>query len=40
MGSIPIPNGVRVLLVTGHTDMREGFESLALVVCQDNSILS
>jgi transposase len=29
---IPIPNGVRVWLVTGHTDMRKGFGSLALFV--------
>jgi hypothetical protein len=28
---IPVPNGVRVWLTTGHTDMRKGFESLALV---------
>jgi transposase len=29
---IPIPNGVRVWLATGHTDMRKGFPGLALVV--------
>ena len=29
---IPIPTGVRVWLATGHTDMRKGFASLALVV--------
>lgn len=29
---IPVPNGVRVWLATGHTDMRKGFGSLALVV--------
>ena len=29
---IPIPHGVRVWLATGHTDMRKGFGSLALVV--------
>jgi hypothetical protein len=29
---IPVPSGVRVWLVTGHTDMRKGFGSLALLV--------
>ena len=29
---IPIPNGVRVWLATGHTDMRKGFDGLALLV--------
>ena len=29
---IPVPNGVRVWLATGHTDMRKGFPGLALVV--------
>ena len=29
---IPIPAGVRVWLATGHTDMRKGFASLALIV--------
>jgi transposase len=29
---IPIPNGVRVWLATGHTDMRKGFPGLALLV--------
>ncbi len=29
---IAIPNGVRVWLMTGHTDMRKGFPGLALVV--------
>ena len=29
---IPIPSGVRVWLATGHTDMRKGFGSLALLV--------
>lgn len=29
---IPIPSGVRVFLATGHTDMRRGMRSLALVV--------
>jgi transposase len=29
---IPVPNGVRVWLATGHTDMRCGFPGLALKV--------
>jgi IS66 Orf2 like protein len=29
---IPLPAGVRVWLATGHTDMRKGFASLALLV--------
>lgn len=29
---IPIPSGVRVWLATGHTDMRKGFNGLALLV--------
>jgi transposase len=29
---IPLPSGVRVWLATGHTDMRKGFASLALLV--------
>src|SRR4051812_50219187 len=29
---IPVPTGVRVWLATGHTDMRKGFDGLALVV--------
>ena len=29
---IPIPTGVRLWLVTGHTDMRKGFDGLALIV--------
>ena len=29
---IPIPNGARVWLATGHTDMRKGFHGLALLV--------
>jgi len=29
---IPVPSGVRVWLATGHTDMRKGFGSLALLV--------
>lgn len=29
---IPIPQGVRVWLATGHTDMRKGFDGLALSV--------
>lgn len=31
---IPLPTGVRVWLATGHTDMRKGFASLALLVQQ------
>ena len=31
---IPVPAGVRVWLATGHTDMRRGFPSLALLVQQ------
>jgi transposase len=29
---IPIPQGVRVWLAAGHTDMRKGFDGLALAV--------
>ncbi|MBK8906749.1 MAG: IS66 family insertion sequence element accessory protein TnpB [Rhodospirillales bacterium] len=29
---IPVPSGVRVWLATGHTDMRRGFDGLALQV--------
>ncbi len=29
---IPVPVGVKVWLATGHTDMRKGFSSLALLV--------
>ena len=29
---IPIPSNVRVWLATGHTDMRRGFNGLALQV--------
>ena len=29
---IPMPTGVRVWLATGHTDMRKGWASLALLV--------
>jgi transposase len=29
---IPIPTGARVWLVTGHTDMRKGFDGPALIV--------
>ena len=29
---IPIPSSVRVWLATGHTDMRKGFDGLALLV--------
>ena len=28
----PVPTGVRVWLATGHTDMRKGFASLAVIV--------
>jgi transposase len=30
--TIPIPSGARVRLATGHTDMRKGFDGLALLV--------
>jgi transposase len=29
---IPVPSGVRVCVATGHTDMRRGMNSLALLV--------
>ena len=29
---IPVPSGVRVWIATGHTDMRRGVNSLALLV--------
>ena len=29
---IPVPTGVRVWLATGRTDMRKGFDGLALLV--------
>jgi transposase len=29
---IPVPSGVHVWLATGHTDMRKGFGTLALLV--------
>jgi len=29
---IAIPQGCRVWLATGHTDMRKGFDGLALIV--------
>jgi transposase len=29
---IPMPSGVQVWLATGHTDMRKGFDGLALAV--------
>ena len=29
---IPVPTGVRVWLATGHTDLRRGFDGLALIV--------
>ncbi len=32
---IAIPTGVRVWLATGHTDMRRGFRSLALLVQEE-----
>lgn len=32
---IAIPTGVRVWLATGHTDMRRGFKSLALLVQEE-----
>ena len=31
---IPVPAGVRVWLVAGHTDMRKGFDGLAVLVQQ------
>ena len=31
---IPLPTGVRVFLATGHTDMRRGMNSLALLIQQ------
>jgi transposase len=34
---IPIPSGARVWLVTGHTDMRKGFDGLALIVQETNA---
>ena len=29
---IPVPSGVRVWLAAGHTDMRRGFDGLALMM--------
>ena len=29
---IPVPSGVQVWLATGHTDMRKGFDGLAMLV--------
>jgi transposase len=29
---IPVPSGARVWLASGHTDMRKGFDGLALMV--------
>ena len=29
---IPVPSGIRVWLATGHTDMRKGFDGLAVLV--------
>ena len=34
-GDGPIPSGARVWLVTGHTDMRKGFDGLGLIVQRD-----
>ena len=31
-GLIPLPSGARVWLATGHTDMRKGYQTLALLV--------
>ena len=31
---IPVPAGVRVWLAAGHTDMRKGFDGLAMLVQQ------
>ena len=36
---IPIPNGVRVWIATGHTDMRRGMQSLALAVQESSSAI-
>ena len=30
--TIPVPSGARVWLATGHTDMRKGFDGLAVLV--------
>jgi len=32
---IPVPNGARVWLAAGHTDMRKRFDGLALVGAGD-----
>ena len=32
---IPVPNGAQVWLATGHTDMRRGFDGLALMVQEE-----
>ena len=29
---IPVPAGTRIWLATGHTDMRKGFDGLAMLV--------
>jgi transposase len=29
---IPVPSGIRVWLASGHTDMRKGFDGLAMLV--------
>jgi len=34
---IPIPSGVQVWLATGHTDMRKGFDGLAVLVQERRS---
>jgi len=36
---IPIPSGVRVWLAAGHTDMRKGFDGLALRIPPPNTAL-
>jgi transposase len=32
MAMIPVPSGVQVWLASGHTDMRKGFDGLAVLV--------
>ena len=36
---IPVPTGVRVWLATGHTDMRKGFDGLALLVQERSGVI-
>jgi len=36
---IAFPSGARVWLATGHTDMRKGFGSLALMVQEGSSAI-